>query len=338
MNTESFTVFGAGTWGATLACLLAGKGAAVKVWEFAPEVVEQINATRSPAKLPHLKMPDDMLVTNDIVEAIDGSDHWVVVTPSHGVRALGKRLADAFATSRPETIVVCAKGIESETGLTMTQVMDAGLGGGASQWLVALSGPSHAEEVSRGMPTTVVAAAETKGVAERAQGLFNTPRFRVYTGGDVLGVELGAALKNVIAIAAGACDGMGFGDNTRAALVTRGLAEMTRLGVQMGARRETFSGLAGMGDLIVTAGSRHSRNHNFGELLGQGVSADAARQSIGMEVEGVYAARSAHELAARHDVSMPIAAEVYAILYEAKSTSDAMRSLLARDPKPEIWG
>jgi len=219
----------------------------------------------------------------------------------------------------------------------MSQVVESELDGLSEGGVTALSGPSHAEEVCRDVPTTIVAASDHDGRTERVQALFNTPRFRVYTSRDRLGVELGGALKNVIAIASGVCDGMGFGDNTRAALITRGLAEITRLGARMGARAETFAGLTGMGDLIVTATSRHSRNRKFGELLGQGVAAGEARQRIGMEVEGIYAARSASQLAERHGVEMPISREVHAILYESKAPAHAVRDLLSRDLKPELY-
>lgn len=339
MNDIRVAVFGGGTWGSTLAWLLrARRGAQVRLWEFDPEVAARLRQTRSPAKLPHLSLPAEILVTHDLGEAADGARHWVVVVPSHGVRAWAQNLAPRFAASPPESITVCTKGIDAETGRTMTQLAAGALGDGAADRLVALSGPSHAEEVSREMPTTVVAAGEDAGRAETVQEIFNAPRFRVYTGTDVLGVELGAALKNVIAIASGICDGMGFGDNSRAALITRGLAEITRLGVRMGAQARTFAGLTGMGDLIVTAGSRHSRNRNFGEYLATGLTPEEARAKVGMEVEGVYAARAARELAVRYETDMPISSEVYAILYEDKAPEQAVQDLLSRDPKPEVYG
>jgi len=337
-DAQTVAVLGGGTWGVTLACLLHDKGERVRLWEYDAAVVAQLVATRVPAKLPHLAIPAEIEITNNLERAVEGARHWVIVVPSHGVRALAERLADAARRRAPETIALGTKGIEPDTGLTMTAVVSSAIGEAVAGRVAALSGPSHAEEVSRQAPTTVVAAAADEVLAQRVQALFNTTRFRVYTVTDALGVELGAALKNVIAIAAGVCDGLGFGDNSRAALLTRGLAEITRLGVKMGARPETFAGLAGLGDLIVTAGSRHSRNRNFGELLGQGVGADEARAQIGMEVEGVYAARSARQLAQRHHVEMPISREVYAILYESKAVKDAVHDLLSRDPKPEIWG
>jgi glycerol-3-phosphate dehydrogenase (NAD(P)+) len=338
MPEWTVAVFGAGTWGATLACLLRAKGAAVALWEFAPAVVEALARTRRPAKLPYLELPADVLVTGDLDAApLREARHWVVAVPSHGVRALAARLAPRWKASPPETIAVCAKGIEPDTGLTMGRVIESELGPGGRGRVAALSGPSHAEEVARHLPTTIVAASEDAALARRVQELFNTPRFRVYTNDDPLGVELGGALKNVVAIAAGVCDGMGLGDNARAALLTRGLAEMTRLGAKMGARAETFAGLTGMGDLIATATSRHSRNRNFGELLGRGMKAEEARAQIGMEVEGVYAARSARRLAEREKVEMPIAAEVHAILYENKTPAQAVQDLLSRDPKPEVY-
>ena len=338
MRIEQVCVFGGGTWGATLAWMLRRKGLGVRLWEFSLDVVAALRGARVPAKLPHLRLQDDIEITHDLAEACAGAAHWVIVVPSHGVRALARALKPLLSSAPPQTITLCAKGIEPETGLTLTQVAAAELGEPAGARIVALSGPSHAEEVSREMPTTVVSAAMDAALARRVQELFATPVFRVYTSPDTLGVELGGALKNVIAIAAGVCDGMGFGDNTRAALITRGLAEMTRLGVRMGARAETFAGLAGLGDLVVTATSHHSRNRNFGELLGRGVPADEARRRIGMEVEGVYAARSARLLSQRHGVEMPISAEAYAILYESKPAAEAVKALLSRDPKPEVYG
>ncbi len=335
MNPENVTIFGAGTWGITLACLLWDKGHSVKVWEYEPSVVDAIRATRRPLKLPDLVVPDEMPVTNDLNEATNGSRHWIFVVPSRGVRPLAKNLKKAFKDAPPATVVLCAKGIESDSGYTMSQIAESVFT--CRGPIAALSGPSHAEEVSKGMPTTIVAAARDEGVALQVQDLFNTERFRVYTSDDLLGIELGGALKNVIAIASGICDGLGFGDNSRAALITRGLAEITRLGVQIGARMETFAGLAGMGDLIVTATSHHSRNRNFGELLGRGVDADAARAQIGMEVEGIWAARSAQRLAERFKVDMPISRQVYEILYNSKPPASAVRDLLSRDPKPEIY-
>ncbi|MCX7046433.1 MAG: NAD(P)-dependent glycerol-3-phosphate dehydrogenase [Candidatus Sumerlaeota bacterium] len=335
--TQTFAVFSAGTWGVTLACLLRKKDYNVQIWEYDLRVVEHLCKTRVPAKLPHLKVPEDILITNNLDEALEGAFHWVIAAPSHGVRALAANLAKSYARQAPGSITVCTKGIEPDSGLTMTQVIASELGEGSSRLAVALSGPSHAEEVSSDMPTTIVAAAADPTLAERVQQLFNAPRFRVYTSPDILGVQLGGALKNVIAIAAGVCDGMGFGDNTRAALITRGLAEITRLGVCMGAQRETFAGLAGIGDLVVTATSHLSRNRNFGELLGQGVPAEEARARIGMEVEGIYAARSASQLAQRYRVELPISREVQAILYESKSPAAAVDDLLARDLKPEIY-
>ncbi len=338
MSTPTpIAVLGAGTWGITLAALLATTGRPVRAWDVSRELTETLRRDRAHPRLPKMSLPDTLTVSDEVADALEGADTVVVVVPSHAVRELGRRLAaEKLLTARAE-IVLCSKGIEEKTLRLMTQVIEDELGADVAQRTAVLSGPSHAEEVSQGVPTAVVAAASNPELARRAQALFTTERFRVYTQGDVLGVELAGALKNVIAIACGACAGLGFGDNTVAALITRGLAEITRLGKRLGAQPETFAGLAGVGDLIVTALSRHSRNSSFGRLLAEGRTPDDAQREIGMVVEGVRTARAAHALSRREEIRMPITDAVVAVLDGRLSTRDAVDALMLADPKPEIY-
>jgi len=331
---ETLAVLGAGTWGLTLACLLHAKGAKTVLWDAFPDYLANLSRTRKHPKLPDLDVPGDLPMLDDLAQA-SRADALVFVVASHAVRIVFGDLKKLGVDLSPKILTICAKGIEPDTLKTMTEVAEDVWGESIRPRLGVLSGPSHAEEVSVGMPTTVVASSANVETAKRIQAIFFTPRFRVYTHDDVLGVELGGSLKNIIAIAAGICDGLGFGDNSRAALITRGLAEMTRLGVAMGARAETFSGLTGMGDLIVTAGSRHSRNHNFGAMIAHGLTAEQAQREIGMVVEGINTCASAVALAAKHRVEMPITRQVYAVLYEGKSARQAVQDLMLRGPKAE---
>jgi glycerol-3-phosphate dehydrogenase (NAD(P)+) len=271
------------------------------------------------------------LVTLDTASALRGAELVVLAVPSHGMRPICEQLKPFLPSGVP--LISVAKGIENETGARMSEVIGEVLG---TDRIIVLSGPSHAEEVARGIPTAVVVAAKDPALATTAQKIFMNERFRIYTHDDVIGVELGGALKNIIAIAAGACDGIGFGDNTKAALCTRGLAEITRLGVALGARRETFFGLSGVGDLIVTAFSRHSRNRGFGERLGRGEPPQQIAASTQMVAEGVRTAKSAWQVARRLRVEVPITSQVYAILYEGKATKQAVRDLMTREAKPEF--
>jgi len=353
-------ILGAGTWGCTLATLLYEKGFPVKIWDISSGLLEHLDKTRIPPKLPNLRLPAGLVIEKDLRRIVKDAAYLVITVPSHAVRDLCASLRSvAKAMVQPsqplrrsrqrrrletgeslahEKFVLCSKGIEQGTLLTLSGVMEEVLGEGARPGICCLSGPSHAEEVSRKMPTSIVAAAYKPELAHEVQALFHTDFFRVYIHDDVLGVQLGGALKNVIAIAAGVCDGLGFGDNTKAALLTRGLAEMIRLGVAMGAKQETFSGLSGVGDLIVTATSRHSRNRNFGELIAKGRNVEEALNEIGMVVEGVKTASSVAALAEKYHVAMPISVEVYRVLYEGKKPKDALRDLMGRSPKPEIYG
>ena len=325
-------VMGTGGWGTALAVLLHGNGHKVALWGRLPEEVEPIIAAgENKAFLPGVKIPREILLTLDAPSALREAALVVLAVPSHGMRPTCEKVREFLPPGLP--LVSVAKGIETETGARMSEVIAQVLN---TDRIVALSGPSHAEEVGRGIPTAVVVAAKDHTLAAIAQKAFMNERFRIYTHDDIIGVELGGALKNVIAIAAGACDGIGFGDNTKAALCTRGLAEMTRLGVALGARRETFFGLSGVGDLIVPAFSRHSRNRGFGERLGKGETPAQIAASTQMVAEGVKTAKSAWQLAQRHGVDVPITRQVHAILYEGQAPKQAVRDLMTREAKPEF--
>jgi glycerol-3-phosphate dehydrogenase (NAD(P)+) len=326
------TVIGTGGWGTALAVLLHGNGHKVTLWGRLKEEVDPIIAAgENQTFLPGIKIAKEIVLTLDTKSALHGSELVVLAVPSHGMRPTCEKIHDYLPTDVP--VVSVAKGIENGTGSRMSEVIAEVL---KTEHIVVLSGPSHAEEVGRGIPTAVVVASRQEQHAAQAQKAFMNERFRIYTHDDVIGVELGGALKNVIAIAAGTCDGIGFGDNTKAALCTRGLTEMTRLGVALGARPETFFGLSGVGDLIVTAFSRHSRNRGFGERLGKGETPEQIVASTQMVAEGVKTAKSAWQLAQRHGVEVPITREVQAILYEGKSPKQAVRDLMTREAKPEF--
>ena len=325
-------VIGTGGWGTALAVLLHGNGHKVTLWGRLPEEVEPIIAAgENKAFLPGVKIPREILLTLDAQSALREAELAVLAVPSHGMRPICEKVREFLPAGLP--LVSVAKGIENETGARMSEVIAQVL---KTDRIVALSGPSHAEEVGRGIPTAVVVAARDPALAVVTQKTFMNERFRIYTHDDIIGVELGGALKNVIAIAAGACDGIGFGDNTKAALCTRGLAEMTRLGVALGARQETFFGLSGVGDLIVTAFSRHSRNRGFGERLGKGETPGQIAASTQMVAEGVKTAKSAWQLAQRHGVDVPITRQVHAIIYEGQAPKQEVRDLMTREAKPEF--
>jgi glycerol-3-phosphate dehydrogenase (NAD(P)+) len=324
----NITVIGTGGWGTALAVLLQGNRHRVTLWGRLQEEVEPILVYReNKAFLPGVKIPPAITVTLDAHAALREAELVVLAVPSHGMRPICRQLRP-YLPARA-VVVHVAKGIETETGARMSEII-------AAEWqrdAVVLSGPSHAEEVGRGVPTAVVVAGKDAAVAQQ---VFMNERFRVYTHDDVIGVELGGALKNVIAIAAGCCDGIGFGDNTKAALCTRGVAEMGRLGAALGARAETFNGLSGVGDLIVTAFSRHSRNRSCGERLGKGETLEQILASTQTVAEGVKTAKSVVQLARRLNVELPISQQVYAILYEGKAPQLAVRDLMSREAKPEF--
>jgi glycerol-3-phosphate dehydrogenase (NAD(P)+) len=337
-STKQMLVLGAGTWGCTLAALLSEKGYPVTLWDSDRGIRESLRTARIPAKLPDVLLPSLIQITEDLAPALKDSRHVVIVVPSHAIRPVCEELKQIIPDMKSKCIVLFSKGIEQKTLLPPSGVVADVLGPDIRNTYCYLSGPSHAEEVARKMPTSIVASAFNPEIAREAQEIFHTDYFRIYTQEDVLGVELGAAVKNVIAIAAGVCDGLGFGDNTKAALLTRGLAEIIRLGVIMGARQETFSGLAGIGDLIVTSISRHSRNRNFGELLARGYTVEEAMKQIGMVVEGVKTADSVRALAQKYRITMPISQEVYSLIYEGKSPREALKDLMGRSLKSEIYG
>jgi glycerol-3-phosphate dehydrogenase (NAD(P)+) len=329
------TVLGGGSWGTALAVLLSGKGHDVAVWEFFGERAEAMRRTReNKPMLPGIRIPDAVLVTSDMEEACDRADHVLFVVPSHVMRETAERFAPIDDASR--LITIATKGIEEGSLKRMSEVVLEVLGADPDR-VAVLVGPSHAEEVSRGLPTAIVASSSRVETAQAVQEIFMTPTFRVYTNTDTVGVEVGVSLKNVVAIAAGICDGLGFGDNTKGALLTRGLAEIARLGVKMGGRLETFSGLAGLGDLITTSISRHSRNRHVGEEIARGKTLDEVLAGMVMVAEGVRTTRSALGLAERFAVELPIAFEVGEILFKCKPPEVAIRDLMMRSRKPEIW-
>jgi glycerol-3-phosphate dehydrogenase (NAD(P)+) len=329
-------VVGAGSWGTALALLLAGKGLPVRLWSFEADVVSEIREHgENRSFLSGFRLPELVEPTHHLDHALDGARVVVSVSPSQHA---GGVLAGALDHLDPEALVVTAsKGIEIATLRTMDQVLEELLPEEQHRRLVVISGPSFAAEVAAGLPTAVVVASRDGRAALEAQALFQTPAFRVYTNDDVMGVELGGAVKNVVALAAGVASGLGFGHNTLAALITRGLAEITRLGLVMGARQATFSGLAGMGDLVLTCTGDLSRNRTVGTRLGQGEALADILGDMRAVAEGVRTAPAVRDLARRHGVEMPIVEEVCAILEGVRSPSDAVRSLMLRDPKPEDW-
>jgi glycerol-3-phosphate dehydrogenase (NAD(P)+) len=331
MSAPAISILGAGGWGTALAILLAERGIAVHLWGYHPEQVEKLRATRTNERhLPGVMLPDGVMPTHDLRECAE-ADAILFVTPSKGVRDVAER----FAEVRPPgavPLVSCTKGIEHATGLRMTQVLHEYF---PAHPIGALSGPTHAEEVARGMPTAAVLAFADLAVAELIQPMLSTPRFRTYTSDDVAGVELGGALKNIYAIAAGISDGLCFGDNSKAAIETRALVELVRVGVVLGGRRETFYGLSGMGDLMVTCFSRHSRNRGLGERLGRGEALDQILGQVCGVAEGVPTTRSAFECARKAGVSTPIIDQVHAMLFEGKPPRTAFVELMSRDPRPE---
>lgn len=334
-TSGTVAVLGAGSWGATLAHLLAEKGLAVHLWSHTPENAARLLEERTlPGKLPGFQLSRAVTVGHRLDQVLAGATTLVVAVPSRHFRETTVALRKAVRARefREMLTVTATKGFEFGTLKPMTSILSEELG---VEHPVALSGPSHAEEVCRGLPTTVVAASRSMEAARAVQDLFRTPRFRVYTSNDLVGVELGGALKNVIAIAAGAAAGMGFGDNTMAALVTRGLAEIARLGAAMGADPLTFAGLSGLGDLVVTCASPHSRNRRLGMALARGATLQQALSEIGMAVEGVETARSVQALTATHGIEMPIASQVAETLFGRVPVQEAVTALMLRDPKPE---
>ena len=324
-------VIGAGSWGCALARVLDKNGHEVTVWSVLEDEISMLREKREHTdKLPGVKLSEKIIFTSDLKEAMKGMDLLVLAVPSAYTRKTAKKMA-SFAVPG-QIIVSVAKGIEEDSLMTLTEVIKEEI---PSADAAVLCGPSHAEEVGKELPTTLVAGAETRDTAEYIQGMFMNEVFRVYTSPDVLGMELGGALKNVIALAAGIADGMGYGDNTKAALITRGIAEIARLGVKMGGAIESFTGLTGIGDLIVTCASVHSRNRKAGYLMGQGKTMQEAMDDVQMVVEGVYSTKAAVKLGEKYGVPLPIINKVNEILFEDKDPKEAVNELMLRDSKAE---
>ncbi len=324
------SVIGSGGWGTALALVLLENGSDVTLWSYSEEESAVLREKRENPMLQGVPLPDGLQLTTDL-NCVKGCKVVVLATPSFAVRGTARQMGKLLDPGT--AVVLVSKGIEKDTSLTLTQVVEQEVGGECP--VVALCGPSHAEEVGRRVPTAVVSASKDQQAAELVQDLFMNERFRVYASDDVIGVELGAALKNVIALCAGCLDGMGFGDNTKAMLMTRGLTEIARLGVAMGGRQETFAGLAGVGDLIVTCCSMHSRNRRCGILIGKGTPVEQALQEAGGVVEGYYAAANAKTLADKLGVEMPIAQAAYEVLYEGKDPRAVLAELMTRAKKHE---
>ena len=324
-------IMGAGSWGTALALLLHSNGHEVTVWSISEEEVQMLSEKREhESKLPGVKIPEDMLFTSDMESAIKGKDFLVLAVPSKFTRSTARSMKPYVADG--QIIVDVAKGIEEDTLMTLSQQIEEEI---PQADVAVLSGPSHAEEVGRGLPTAVVIGAKTEETAVYLQDKFMNKVFRVYISPDMLGMELGGSLKNVIALAAGIADGLGYGDNTKAALITRGIAEIARLGVKMGGSIESFTGLTGIGDLIVTCASVHSRNRKAGYLMGQGMSMQEAMDEVKMVVEGVYSAKAAAKLGKKYDVALPIVNKVNEVLFEGKDPREAVDELMLRDSKTE---
>ena len=324
-------VIGAGSWGTALAKVLHTNGNSVAVWSIVESEIAMLKEKHEHIeKLPGVKLPEDMEFTTDMKEAIEGKDYLILAVPSVFTRSTAKSMAPFVEDG--QVIVCVAKGIEEDTLMTISEVVEDEI---KNAEVAVMCGPSHAEEVGRGIPTTVVAGAKKKEIAEGIQDIFMNESFRVYTSPDVLGMELGGSLKNVIALAAGMLDGLGYGDNTKAALITRGISEMSRLAIKMGAKAETLNGLTGIGDLIVTCQSKHSRNRRAGMLMGQGYTMQQAMDEVKMVVEGVYSAKAAIALAKKYQVDMPIIEAVNKVLFENSPAGEGVIALMMREKKSE---
>lgn len=329
---EKMCVLGSGSWGTALALVLAKKGHNVSLWTLSEEQCDKVNKTRENVDyLPGVLIPSNIKITTDINEAIKDSKIVVLAVPSQAIRSVCQKIKSII--NDKQILVDVAKGLEKGTGLRLSEVVKQEL---PNNKYVVLSGPSHAEEVAKDIPTTVVASSENISDAEVVQDAFMTPKFRVYTNPDVVGVELGGALKNIIAFGAGICDGLGYGDNTKAALMTRGIREVARLGVAMGAEPNTFSGLSGIGDLIVTCTSMHSRNRRAGILIGKGKSLEETLAEVKMVVEGITATEVAYDVAKKMNIDMPITNAIYSVLHEGVNANEAVIGLMMRNKTHEM--
>ncbi|CDF57850.1 NAD(P)H-dependent glycerol-3-phosphate dehydrogenase [Thermobrachium celere] len=324
-------VLGAGSWGSAISIHLAKKGYEVDVWDRNADLLNEINNNHTNTRyLKDIVFPSNIKGIHELKDCIEGKQVVIFAIPSHALRSVCE-LAKPFIT-KEQVLVSLVKGLENKTYKRMSEIIEEEC---PNNEVVVLSGPTHAEEVSAGIPTTIVAASKNIEAAEYIQDIFMDANFRVYTNSDVVGVEIGAAVKNIVALAAGISDGLGYGDNTKAALMTRGIAEITRLGVKLGANPMTFAGLAGIGDLIVTCTSMHSRNRRCGILLGKGMDLKTAMESIGMVVEGVHATEAVYNLAKSIDVEMPIVNALYDVLFNNRDPRDAVNELMTRDKKSE---
>lgn len=329
---KNIAIIGAGSMGTAISILLSKNGNSVRMWTPFKEEADMINTAREHIhRLPGVIVPEGVICTDDLEKALHGAELAVLAVPSQTIRQNSRNISKYIKKNM--IVVSCSKGIEEGTRMLLTDIIRQEI---PQALPVALSGPSHAEEIARDIPTTVVAASENREAAELVQNIFMSPKFRVYTNSDVKGVELGGALKNVIALCAGISDGLGFGDNTKAALMTRGITEITRLGTAMGARPQTFGGLTGIGDLIVTCTSMHSRNRRAGILIGQGKSVKEALDEVKMVVEGVATAKPAYELGQEYNVDMPITREANEVLFNGKNPKQAVVDLMMREKKDEI--
>jgi len=330
VNMKKISVIGFGSWGIALADVLCRNGHDVLAWDGGAEYIAELRETRKNSYLPQVIIPERIRLTNDVLEAANHAEIFVLAVPSKTIAATTNVFAQYFNADK--IVISGAKGLEESKQIRISEYV-RGLNGDCR--FAALTGPSHAEEVLKGIPTAIVAASEDDAVAAAVQDVFSSENFRVYTSSDLIGAEIGGALKNVIALAAGCSDGLGFGDNTKAGLITRGMAEISRLGVNMGANAQTFAGLSGIGDLIVTCTSKHSRNWRAGFSLAQGNSLDETLKQIGMVVEGVDTAKAALKLARKHNTSMPIIEEINKVLFENKSPKTAVTDLMCRETKEE---
>lgn len=328
-------ILGAGSWGTAQAVLLAQNVAQVVIWGRPEDGIEEMNRQRQNQRfLPGVALPENIIASEDPAESLAGAELVVLAVPAQAMRQMLVRLGSFIPDDVP--LVNTAKGLEIETGMRMSEVVLDVLGADNRSRYTVLSGPSHAEEVGRYIPTAVTLAAYEREAAFQVQNIYMTSRFRVYTNPDVAGVELGGALKNIVALATGICEGLGYGDNTRAALMTRGLAEMIRMGTAMGGDLRTFNGLSGVGDLIVTCGSQHSRNHRAGRLIASGCSLEQTLEQIGMAVEGIHTTRAVHRLAGEIGVDMPICQACYHVIHDKGSPASEVNQLMVRTKKNEI--
>lgn len=328
------SVIGAGSWGTALSVVLGNNGHNVTIWSISQEEIDMLNTYHEHKdKLPGVKLPENMIFTTDLKMACHKKDLLVLAVPSVYTRSTAQLMSPHV--EKDQVIVNVAKGIEEDSLMTLSDIIEQEI---PQAKVAVMSGPSHAEEVGEEIPTTCVVGARQKETAEFVQNIFMNRVFRVYISPDVLGIELGGALKNVVALAAGMADGLGYGDNTKAALITRGISEISRLGVKMGGKAETFAGLTGIGDLVVTCASKHSRNRRAGMLMGQGMDPDSAMKEVKMVVEGVYSAKAALALAKKYDVEVPIIKKVNEILFEGASVKDAVGELMTREKKEEYFG